>query len=233
MKTKLLILFLILGLSGCVTTTPNFAVKRQFWDNKNKVIGVVVGDMPSPSAHKGGNQGLLDIVINNSNADDLELHLNTLDVSRISDIAIKMTRYLKGKGLKVKHISKNLDLKSLNDFEAENNESSQTYYSNLDYRLLKTKYGVDKLVVINIVRIGTIRNYYGFVPLGDPSGLSHLGGYVVNLDNNQLEWKQSVVQQSPNNTDDWDSPPKFDGLTKAMYVAFDQSKNMLFNHFAK
>lgn len=233
MKTKALILFIILGLSGCVTTTPNFAVKRQFWDNKSKVIGVVIGDMPSPSAHKGGNQGLLDMAINNSNAGDLELHLNTLDVSKIRDVAAKMTKYLKGKGLKVKHISKNLDLKSLNDFEAENNESSQTYFSNLDYRSLKTKYGVDKLVVINIVRIGTIRSYYGFVPLGDPSGLSHLGGYVVNLDNNQLEWKQSVVQQSPNNTDDWDSPPKFDGLTKAMYVAFDQSRNMLFNHFAK
>ena len=233
MKFKVLILFLIFGLAGCVTTTPNFAVKKQFWNDKSKIIGVVIGDMPQPTAHKGGQQGLLDLAINNANAGDLEEHLKTLDVSNIKDVAIKMTKYLKGKGLKVKHITKNLDLAGLKDFEGENDEAKGIYYGQSDYRGLKAKYGVDKLVVVNIVRIGTIRNYYGFVPLGDPSGLSHLGGYVVNLSNNQLEWKQTIVEQSPISAAEWDTPPKFDGLTKAMYLAFNQSKSLLFNAFAQ
>ena len=233
MKQKLLILFLALSLSGCITVTPNFAVKQQFWSDKSKKIGVVIGDMPQPKAHKGGNQGLLDIAINDANASDLDAHLQSLDVSKISTVAVKITKYLKSKGLSVKHIKNNLDLKSLKPFEAENDDAKKIYYPSEDYRSLKAQYGVDKLIVINIVRVGTIRDYYGFVPLGEPSGLSHLGGYAVNLSNNQLEWKQTVIHQTPHNSTDWDTPPQFDSLTKAMYTAFNQSKSMLFNHFAQ
>jgi len=233
MKLKLLLITLVAMLTGCVTVTPNFAVKQQFWNDKSKTIGVVVGSIPQPSAHKGGNQGLLDMAINNSNASDLEDHLKTLDVSSINGLALKMSKYLKGKGLKVKAFKNTLDLDALADFEAENNDAKKIYYANKDYRALKKKYGVDKLLVINIVRIGTLRTYYGFLPTGDPSGLSHLGGYVVDLSSNQLEWKQSVVNQIPHNAAEWDAPPKFDALTKAMYTAFKQSKSMLFNHFAE
>jgi len=233
MKLKILLFAFIAMLTGCVTVTPNFAVKQQFWNDKSKTIGIVIGDMPKPSAHKGGQQGLLDIAINNSNADDLETHLNTLDVSSIRNVATKFTKYLRGKGLKVKQFKNPLNLESLPDFEAENDDTKKIYYTNKDYRGLKSKYGVDKLVVINIVRVGTLRTYYGFIPTSDPNGLSHLGGYVVDLKNNQMEWKQSVINQIPHNSTEWDSPPKFNALTKAMYTAFEQSKSMLFNHFAQ
>lgn len=233
MKIKILLFALIAMLTGCVTITPNFAVKQNFWNDKSKTIGVVIGNMPKPTAHKGGSQGLLDILINNENASDLETHLQTLDVSSIKNVAFKMSKYLKGKGLKVKTFKNTLNLDALSDFEAENNDAKKIYYADRDYRGLKKKYGVDKLLVVNIVRIGTLRTYHGFIPTGDPSGLSHLGGYVVDLSNNQLEWKQTVVNQIPHNSAEWDAPPKFDALTKAMYTAFKQSKSMLFNHFAQ
>jgi len=232
--TKLFIFVLsLLTLSSCATITPNFSVKQDFWNDKTKVIGVAIGDMPNPTTHKSGSQGLLDMAINNANAGDLETHLNSLDVSKINNVADKITAYLKGKGLRVKRISERVDIESLKEVEAQNDDAKKVYYGSRDYSPLKNKYGIDKIVLINIVRIGTIRNYYGFIPLGAPKGLSHLGGYIINLDTNQLEWKQSVVQTAPNAGGEWDTPPNFDGLTDSMYTAFNQSRNMLFNYFSQ
>lgn len=231
-KTSILV-SILLALSACATITPNFAVKQNFWSDRNQTVGVIIGDMPKPMAHKSGSQGLLDIAINNANAGDLEAHLAKLDISKIKNVKKKIAAYLKGKGLRVKLINEQVNIESLPEFEAKNDDSKKQYFGNRDYRTLKSKFGVDKLIVINVVRIGTIRNYYGFIPMGDPSGISHVAGYIVNLDNNQLEWKQVVTQTVPNPDTNWDTPPNFDGLTKAMYLAFDQSSNMLFNHFAQ
>lgn len=60
-----------------------------------------------------------------------------------------------------------------------------------------------------------------------------LSGYIVDLDNNQLEWKQTVVQTATSTSEERDTPPQFKGLTDAMYTAFDQSRNMLFNYLAQ
>lgn len=97
-------------------------------------------------------------------------------------------------------------------------------------QVFKTKYDVDKLVLISVPRIGTIRNYYGFVPLGSPTGLTHLTGQVINLSNNRLEWNQSVVQTAPC-TEPWDAPPDYPKLTEAVYTALEQSRTVLLNNF--
>ena len=148
-------------------------------------------------------------------------------------MADNIASYLETKNLHVKRITEKLNLETLPKFEAANDDANKIYYGDRDYRAMKQKYGVDKLVVINIVRIGTIRSYYGFIPMGDPSGLSNLAGYIVNLDNNQLEWKQTVTQTVPNASDKWDTPPDFPSLTKAMYLAFEQTRKLLVNNFVQ
>lgn len=233
MINKAVILFTVLALTGCGASTPKISVKPQCWGDKSKVIGIVIGDIPAPSAHKRGGQGLLSSFIPNSRSNELEQHLKSLDISDLRNMTEKMTKYLKAKGLTVKDLTTDLDLESLKNFDDTKNKNTPTNYGELDYRSLKSIHGIDKLIVVNIMRIGTIRHYYGFVPLDEPSGFSHLNGYVVNLDNNQLEWKHSVIRQVANDAYDVKPSSKFDGLTKAVYTAFDQSKNMLFNHFAQ
>lgn len=232
LKTIVLIAALA-TLTACATITPNFTVKKDFWTNHKQTVGVVIGDMPKPAAHKTGNQGLLDIAINDANSSDLDKHLNSLDITKINDVGDNIASYLEKKDLHVKRIAENLKLEDLPKFETTNDDAKKIYFGDHDYRALKEKYGVDKLVVINVVRIGTIRSYYGFIPTGDPSGISHLAGYIVNLDNNQLEWKQAVTQTVPNASGNWDTPPDFTGLTKAMYLAFEQSRKMLVNNFVQ
>lgn len=224
----------LLLLSACVTVTPNFSAKPEFWSEKDKIIGVAIEQPPKPTAFKVGNQGLLDVAINQANASKLETHLNGLDTSKISELADRVAAYLRQKGFMVKRIAEPIRVDTLAILENKNNDAQNGYImADRDYTPLKQKYGVDKIVMLSIVRMGTIRNYYGFIPLGEPSGMCNLSGKVVNLNDNHLEWNQAVAQTTPNSDGPWDVPPDFPGLTKAVYGAFDQSRNTLYNDFAQ
>lgn len=233
MKTTkiLLVAFVLLGLSACATVAPNLTVHQNFWKNKQETIGVAVVEIPLPTAHKGGSQGLLDIAINDAIAGDLEKHLNSLDTKEVLQLADKISSYLNANGYKAKQFKGPISIADLPDFE--NTNTGSDYYSPKDFRSYKAKYGIDKLVLITVLRMGTIRDYYGFIPTSEPSGLSHINGKVINLTSNMLEWNQTVEHRVPNLTESWDVPPNFPGLTKAMYTALSQTKQELFNNFAQ
>lgn len=236
MKTiKLLIVaFGLIGIVGCATVTPDFAVEKEFWDENSKTIGIATAKLPKPAAHKAGAQGLLDVAINDSMSSDLDSHLAQLDIaSSITEMTNKMEAYLRGKGYNVKLINEPIDLESLPELKQEQNNNSNHHHANLDFQNLRDKYGIDKLVLIKVVRIGTIRSYYSFIPTSDPSGTAILNGQVIDLANNELEWSQTVSQNTPNLESEWDEPPNFPGLTNAMFTAYQQSQNMLLNHFSQ
>lgn len=228
-----IILLLISFVAGCATFKPNFAVKERFWENKKQTIGIAVAKIPQPEAHKTGGQGLLDIAINNANASELGEHLAKQDVQQINKTTDKMFSYLRGKGFNVVKIEDQIDAESLKEVSLSDDESKKIYYTNRDFTPLKTKYNIDKIVLVTLDKVGTIRNYYGFVPLGAPSGYSKAVGQIINLENNQLEWNYVIDQQIPTSESEWDVPPSFPGLTKAMYTAFNQTQELLFNEFTK
>ena len=229
----LTVLLVVFSLYGCVVITPNIGVKKEFWDNKTDVVGVAVVKLPEAQAHKAGSQGLLDIAINNANAGDLEEALKKQDLSSIHNVQDKVVAYLSSKGFKVKKVAGPIDLESLKELEATNDDSKAIYYARRDFKPLKSSLGVDKLVMIQVNAVGTIRSYYGFFPIGAPSGYSVLNGYVVNLADNRLEWNQSVTQTVPHGAADWDVPPDFVALVKAMDSAYKQSQSMLLNNFVQ
>jgi hypothetical protein len=220
--------------AGCVTTTPNFSARPDFWQQQNAVIGVAIAELPKPTAYKAGSQGLLDVAINNAAGGTLEQHLNTLDISRIEKLSDRIATYLTGRGFKIKQIKEPIKLEALNKIEQNNASGGQgSYIASRDFTSLKAKYEVDKLVLVTVSRVGTIRNYYGFIPLGAPAGISNLQGQAINLKNNGLEWNQSVSQIVPSADANWDQPPDFPGLTKAVHSAFDQTRDLLYNNFVQ
>ena len=227
------VLLIVIAMSGCAAITPNFGVKKDFWQNKSATIGVAVAKLPKAQAVKAGTQGLLDIAINNANADDLEKALNTVDISTVRQMAAKMSAYLAQKGFRVKQIAAPIDVEKLTDNEKQNDEAKGIFYSKKNFAALKTSLGVDKLVLISVNAVGTIRSYYGFIPLGDPSGYAALNGTVINLSNNQMEWNQIVTQTVAHDAGDWDTPPNFASLTKAMKLAYGQSQSILLNDFTQ
>ena len=232
---KLVVLSVSLALlSGCVTITPNFSATQEFWGDKDgKVVGVAIAKTPIPAAYKQGNQGLLDVAINSAMATDLEAHLVKLEVLRIDKLADEVSMYLRNKGFLVKRIKSPIDASALKAFEKGENAPANAYFPKLDYRPLKAEVGIDKLVVLSLNQLGTIRSYYGFVPLNAPSGISSVSGQAINLSSNRLEWNHAVTQVVPNTEGEWDVPPDYPSLTKAVYTAYDRSRTMLYQQFAQ
>jgi len=227
------VLLIVAVMSGCAAITPNFGVKKDFWQNKSVTVGVAIAKLPQAQAVKSGSQGLLDIAINNANADDLEKALNKVDISGINQMSGKITAYLKQKGYQVKQIAEPIDVTKLADIDKQNDEGKGIFYTKKDFAALKASLGVDKLVLISVNVVGTIRSYYGFIPLGDPSGYAALSGSVINLANNQMEWNQFVTQTVAHDPGEWDKPPQFASLTKAMSLAYTQSQSILLNDFTQ
>jgi hypothetical protein len=230
LRLPIISLTLIL-LAGCATLTPDIAVEKSFWQNKNQVVAVATTVIPKPSTHMAGSQGLLDVAINNAMAGELSNHLQTLDTSDINKLEDDIATYLSKKGFKVKRIPNQVNLDDFADFKKE--KSGSEHYAVKDFRQFKSQYGADKLVLISAVRLGTVRNYYGFIPTSSPTGLSHLRGQIINLDTNQLEWNQTVEQTVPFEGEEWDTPPNYPSLSKAVNIAIAQSKQILFNHFVQ
>lgn len=217
---------------GCVSVQPNIDVDPAFWSNSNQVIGVAVAKLPKPMSAKSGSQGLLDIMINDANASDLDKHLATLDLTSINKLQDDIVDYLNQKNISAKKIDDQIDISTLAELQ-DTQSGNGVHYTQRDFTSLKDQYGVDKLLLVTITRIGTLRSYYGFIPTSDPVGSCIINGQIVNLSNNQLEWNHTVTQNVPNGEGSWDAPPDFPGLTKAVYSAYEQTQQMLLNNFAQ
>ena len=227
------VMIAFLSLGGCVGMLPKVDVDPAFWSNKDQVIGVAVAKLPVPKTTKAGSQGLLDIAINDANSSDLDKHLASLDIGGIDQTVDKFIEYLNGKNIQAKKIDEKIDLETLPELADTSEESNgkTKFHAARDFRALKEKYNVDKLLLINVGRVGTWRTYYGFIPTSDPVGSSYISGQIINLSNNELEWSQFANQNVPNSEPEWDVPPNFPGLTKATMSAYEQTQQMLLNTF--
>jgi len=220
-------------LVGCVGLQPKIDVDPAFWANKEQVIGVAVAKLPTPMSAKSGNQGLLDVLINDANSSDLDKHLAALDISSVNTLADKITDYLNQKNIKAVKIDDIIDDSTLPELPALSEEQSKSgkQFAQRDFTGLKAQHQVDKVLLIKVTRVGTMRSYYGFIPTSAPVGSSVISGQIINLSDNHLEWSQVATQNVPNAESEWDVPPDFPGLTKAALSAYEQSQQMLLNTF--
>lgn len=223
----------LLYLTGCATF-QNVPHQKSFWTDTTQSIGVAVAPVAKPSTHKTGNQGLLDIAINNSMAGDLDTQLSTQNknvVAKANELADKLTEYLNSKNFKAVRVTDTVKDWTVDaDSEVAEGKKPQT---DPEVIKLEQKYKINKLVLITYSAVGTIRSYYGFIPTGSPAGYANINGKLINLSNNKIEWAQMAVMQSPNTTADWDEPPKFPGLTKAMENAITSANQTLYNSFVQ
>ena len=99
-----------------------------------------------------------------------------------------------------------------------------------DFSSLRKKYGVDKLLVIDISQLGFERTYSAYVPTSDPKGVMRGSGSLIDLKTNALEWYLPlVVRRSPDGS--WDEPPKYPGLTNAYFQVLELGKDEVLKPF--
>jgi hypothetical protein len=176
-------------LAGCATQGP-IPLDKSYWSHKPASVGVIVVKMPKPATLKMGAQGLLDQAINSAMADSLTKHLNSLSMDDFRTAGNAIAKHFSSQGIPTKFIPEELDLTTLAKVE-----QPQKGYTKLDYSALKARYGVEQLVVLEVMAAGTIRNYYGFIPTSAPKGYFSCRGSLVDLTNNKLLWVGSSVQE--------------------------------------
>jgi hypothetical protein len=121
----------------------------------------------------------------------------------------------------VQVIGEPLDLKNL-----EKASTAGPGFATLNFVPFRQKYGVDKLVVVEIQALGFERPYASYIPTSDPKALLRGRGYMVNLATNTYEWYLPLnVWKSADGK--WDEPEKFPGLTNAYFQALELGSDQL------
>ena len=108
-------------------------------------------------------------------------------------------------------------------------------FTKVDFKPIAAKYGINQLVLLTIDRIGTIRPYYGFIPLGSPAGLCQANGQLINLGNNELLWLYTMSDKESQIPVDgeWNQSPDYPNVDKAVQKAIKNAITVIRNDFSK
>ncbi len=219
--------FLVLCVVGCAPS--RVALKPTFWNETQQNIGVTTMVAPQFGAHRAGSEGLLDMAINNAMSGTLEGHLQSMDGSKFKAVADEYVTKLKERGLNARRLPDEVNPATMAPFKAE----SSGEYAAVDLRPLGQKEGLDKLILLSIQQCGTVRAYYGFIPLGSPKGMCVSKGEMIDLKTNQVEWRAfpEPDKATVEIVGDWDEPPDFKNVTVAVDKAMTQAQVFLVEEF--
>lgn len=216
---------ILFTLSAC-STTP-IVLKETFWENKQIKIGVAVANYPEAGAFKEGSQGLLDMAVNAALANDMQKYLKTLYPAEIDSVSDLFVENLKEKGFTVIKVDNYVNLK---DYPKSGAGSSKSEYQ---FSYLQKKEKIDYLLLLQVTRFGTIRSYYGMIPLGSPKAICEVKGELINLSNNELLWKGFLEEDKATVSvaGNWDQSPDYPNLTVAVRKAVSRAATHLQNDF--
>jgi hypothetical protein len=206
-------------------------VKPEFWNDHQAKIGVALTPHPTGAAHKVGAQGLLDMAINSAVAGSLQEHLSKVDLAEFDRVRDRFVEELGKRGMSVVAIPGYVDPASFPK-RGDDAPAIENAYGR-DLAALRAKHHVDVVVLLQVSRFGTIRSYYGFIPLGAPSGFFEVKGQMVDLKTGQLLWQTQLDEKAASvpAEGDWDQPPDYPNLTAALRAAVANGNAFLVKEF--
>lgn len=189
-------------------------------------VGIVIETLPVVNTFFPGAGCLLCLAAAELNHTAMSAHVKTLPYENLPEVKTEIADILKKKGHTVVMLEK-LDMKALPDFKHDGKS-----FARRDFTSLKSKYSIDKLVVVSIQMAGVERNYASYIPVAPPKARIVGASYLVNLNTNALEWylPLDVMKASDG---EWDEPPKFPGLTNAYFQSLETARGMIVAPFSK
>ena len=148
----------------------------------------------------------------------LTTHTRTLPLDDLNRMKSDVAEVLRKKGQTVTVIEENIKVADLPKSQGGPNKSP------VDFSSLRTKYGVDKLVMIDLAQVGMTRAYASYFPTSDPQGVIIGSGYMVNLADNTYEW-YLPLRQVKSAAGKWDEEPNFPGLSNAYFQAVEATRD--------
>jgi hypothetical protein len=229
MRARLgLTLIVVALLTGCVTAPQkNVGLSSSALAANNGRVGVAMVALPKVDTQWPGAACLLCYAFASASNSQLTSHTNTLSYEDLPQLKNELAELIRKKGVDVIVIPEDIDLKALPD-----NVATGVDISKKDFSSLGKKYGIDRLLVVEISSLGMVRTYSSYVPTSDPKGTLKGKGYLVNLKTNSFDWYLPVdVDKSSEGK--WDEPPKYPGLTNAYFQALEIGKDKFREPFAK
>ncbi|MEI8055665.1 MAG: hypothetical protein WCH10_06755 [bacterium] len=202
----------LIFLSGCAVE-HNVKLPESFWqDTSHKITVAKTKVVDKPALHKIGGQGLLDVAISAVATKQFSSHVEKTSLDWYSGLSQKFT----------------VQLKRRNIF-------AQTHQVDVESKQKKNpgffmQMGGNKVLLIELQRLGAIRSYYGFVPLNAPKAYCVLKGELINLEDKKVLWRHLVEIVEPVQGE-WDQPPYYPNFTKALEVAIASAQEEIIDGF--
>lgn len=216
----------VIGLSGCAgTPQPNVDLAPGVLSPQSGRVGIAMTALPKVDTSFPGADCLLCLATASLANTTLTSYAHTLPTDDLSKLKQEVADLIQKKGTSVTIIEEGLNLENLSKWNTEAPNVAKK-----DFVPFKQKYGIEKLLVIEVNTLGIHRNYAAYFPTGMPYAVLGGTGYIVNLNNNTYEWF-SRVYNTKNSDGNWDEPPAFPGLTNAYFQVIETSKDNFLKPF--
>ncbi|WP_226929385.1 hypothetical protein [Janthinobacterium aquaticum] len=182
-------------------------------------IGVAMSTMPKVDTYFPGASCLLCKAAASVANTALTAHVQTLPSDDLLSLKEEAAALLRKKGHEVVVIAEAIDIDALPD-----RTDSLPNAARKDFSALGRQYKLDKLLVIQIARVGVNRTYNSYIPSGDPQGMVSGAGYLVNLDGQGYDWYRTV-RQLRSASGNWDEGPSYPGLSNAYFQAIEGARD--------
>lgn len=182
-------------------------------------IGIAVATMPEGDTLLPGASCLLCIAVASTANRILTAHAKSLPDAELKALQPELAERLRRSGYNVVEIAEPVKLSDLPRASGNAPDSAER-----DFTALRTRYSLDRLLLLNVTARGFERPYAAYVPTGDPVGVVLGQAYLVNLTTRAYEWYLPLDQRKASDPK-WDEPPAFPGLTNAYFQAVESVRD--------
>lgn len=213
-------------LGGCITA-PQVPIgyNPDTLSSQSGRVGVAMTPLPKINTQFPGASCLLCIAAAEAANSSLTTHTQTLPYEDLPKLPSELAETLRKKGVDAVVIPEPIEVSKLASSDKEGPNIARK-----DFSPIKTKYTIDKLLLIDITAIGFMRTYSAYFPTSDPKAYLQGVGSLVNLKTNTYEWYMPVnITKSADKN--WDEPPKFPGLSNAYFQVLELSKDAYLKPF--
>lgn len=221
---KFIVSFTVLLLVGCAD--PNIPLSQGFWTDRPKPVVVVAMKKPLQADTSFSGAGLLDLaiitVVNHQFID----YVDQYELSGFDKLPEQLVQNLHQHEFKAKKYDGNIDLSQLKN----SSESNDSAYERKDFTPLAAQLEANQLLLIHVNFVGSLRRYYGIIPMGPPSAYCKIEGRLINLQTNRILWRFTTAQEVKV-TAPWSQPPSYPNFSNALNQAINQAKQAILSNF--
>lgn len=190
----------ILASCANIPQRENFKIDQAIFKSKPKIVIVSMNECLKADYKKVGQQGLLDLAINNAFASDAQEGLDKIDA-----LPIVEKSYFENFKLTFNNMGAKTTIEKSPILEKDFVKIDPTLInlSPYDFSSLSKKYKADYALVMSVEGFGLVRSYYGFIPTSAPHAYANLHIYLVNLKDNTLVGYYRVAEKNQRSAGGW------------------------------